>query len=154
LLLTDIRRLLNYLKAMQQVYGSALAFNLAKALFQTACRFDELITLKLEDCHRVEEEILALCITGKGSVFHDVPVPERLSAALLEWKGIQESFKARRIMAPGRIAFVGSEFVFAGYSGAILKPSVQFTAARGVQGNWGGAGHSSWAAAFCGHDPA
>jgi site-specific recombinase XerD len=43
--------------------------------------------------------------------------PGRLCAALLEWKGIQESFRARRIMAPGRIAFVGSEFVFAGYSG-------------------------------------
>jgi integrase len=46
LLLADIRRLLNYLKARQQGYGSALAFHLANALFQTACRFDELIQLK------------------------------------------------------------------------------------------------------------
>jgi site-specific recombinase XerD len=32
-------------------------------------------------------------------------------------KDIQESFKARRITAPGGIAFAGSEFMFAGYSG-------------------------------------
>jgi hypothetical protein len=38
---------------------------------------------------------------GKGSVSHDVPVPGRLSAALLEWKDIQESFKGQRI----KIAF-------------------------------------------------
>ena len=36
LLLADIRRLLDYLKARQQGYGSALAFHLAAALFQTA----------------------------------------------------------------------------------------------------------------------
>jgi hypothetical protein len=35
----------------------------------------------------------------------------------LEWKDIQERFKAQRIMAPGGIAFAGSQFVFAGYSG-------------------------------------
>ena len=42
LLLSDIRRLLDYLKVRQQGYGSGLAFHLANALFQTACRFDEL----------------------------------------------------------------------------------------------------------------
>jgi hypothetical protein len=41
-----------------------------------------------------------------------------LSAALLEWKALQEKFKGRRIMAPGGIAFAASQFVFAGYSGA------------------------------------
>src|SRR4029077_12913093 len=40
LLLADIRRLLDYLKVRQQGYGSALAFHLANALFQTACRFE------------------------------------------------------------------------------------------------------------------
>jgi site-specific recombinase XerD len=74
LLLSDIRRLLDYLKARQQGYGSALAFHLANALFQTACRFDELIQLKWEDCQAVEKEIVALRIKGKGSVFQDVPV--------------------------------------------------------------------------------
>ena len=59
-----------------------------------------------------------LRIKGKGSVFQDVPVPGRLSQALLEWKTIQEGFKGRRIMAPDGIAFAGSQFVFAGYSGA------------------------------------
>ena len=34
LLLADIRRLLDYLKARQQGYGSALAFHLANALFK------------------------------------------------------------------------------------------------------------------------
>jgi hypothetical protein len=38
LLLADIRRLLDYLKARQQGYGSALAFHLANALFQIGCR--------------------------------------------------------------------------------------------------------------------
>ena len=37
-------------------------------------------------CQRVGEEIVALRIKGKGSVFQDVPVPERLSQALLEWE--------------------------------------------------------------------
>ena len=64
------------------------------------------------------EEIVALRIKGKGSVFQDVPVPGRLSAALLEWKTLQEGFKGRRIMAPGGITFAASQFVFAGYSGA------------------------------------
>ena len=45
LLLSDIRRLLDYLEVRQQGYGSALAFNLANALFQTACWFDEPIQL-------------------------------------------------------------------------------------------------------------
>jgi integrase len=46
-----------------------------------------------------------------------VPVTGALSAALLEWMAIQESFKARRIRFPGGIAFAASQFVFAGYSG-------------------------------------
>jgi hypothetical protein len=60
----------------------------------------------------VGEEIVALRIKGKGSVFQDVPVPGLLSASLLEWKAIQESFKGRRIMSPGGIAFAGSQFLF------------------------------------------
>jgi integrase len=118
LLLADIRRLLGYLKSRQNGYGSALAFHLANALFQTACRFDELIQLTWADCQAVGKEIVALRIKGKGSVFQDVPVPGRLSAALLEWKAFQEDFKGRRILAPGGIAFAGSQFVFAGYSGS------------------------------------
>ena len=66
LLLSDIRRLLGYLKVRQQGYGSALAFNLANSLFQTACRFDELIRLTWADCQRVGEEIVALRIKGRG----------------------------------------------------------------------------------------
>jgi integrase len=83
LLLADIRRLLAYLKARRQGYGSALAFHLANALFQTACRFDELIQLTWADCQAVGKEIVALRI-------QDVPVTGALSAALLEWKAIQE----------------------------------------------------------------
>ena len=77
LLLADIRRLLAYLKTRQNGYGSALAFHLANALFQTACRFDELIRLTWADCQVVGKEIVALRIKGKGSVFQDVPVPGR-----------------------------------------------------------------------------
>ena len=65
LLLSDIRRLLDYLKTRQNGYGSALAFHLANALFQTACRFEELIQLTWSDCQRVGEEIVALRIKGK-----------------------------------------------------------------------------------------
>jgi integrase len=61
----DILRLLDYLKVRQQGYGSALAFHLANALFQTACRFEELIQLRWSDCQRVGEEIVALRIKGK-----------------------------------------------------------------------------------------
>ena len=43
--------------------------------------------------------------------------PGRLSQVLV-WKGLQENFKGRRILAPGGIAFAASQFVFAGYSGA------------------------------------
>jgi hypothetical protein len=49
-----------------------LSFQLANALFQTACRFEELIQLTWADCQRVGEQIAALCI--KRSVFQDVPV--------------------------------------------------------------------------------
>jgi len=66
----------------------------------------------------VGEEIVALRIKGKGSVFQDVPVTGALSQALKEWKDIQESCKGRRILAPGGIAFAASQFLFAGYSGA------------------------------------
>ena len=66
LLLTDVRRLLDYLKARQQGYGSALAYRLANALFQTACRFDELIQLTWADCQAVGKEIVALRIKGEG----------------------------------------------------------------------------------------
>ena len=69
LLLSDIRRLLDYLKVHQQGYGSALAFHLTNALFQTACRFEELIQLTWSDCQRVGEEIVALRIKGKGQTW-------------------------------------------------------------------------------------
>jgi hypothetical protein len=55
-------------------------------------------------------ENFALRIKGKGSVFQDIPVPGRLSQALLEWKGVQETFKGRRILAPGGINFAASQF--------------------------------------------
>jgi integrase len=56
------------LKERQHGYGSALAFHLAKALLQTACRIDELILLTWSDCQRAGQEIVALRIKGKGSV--------------------------------------------------------------------------------------
>jgi integrase len=77
-----------------------------------------LIQLTWSDCQKVGEEMVALRIKGKGNVFRMCPFPVRLSAALLEWKALQEKFKGRRIMAPGGIAFAVSQFVFAGYSGA------------------------------------
>ena len=107
LLLADVRWLLDYLKARQRGYGSALAFYLANALFQTACRFDELIQLRWNDCQAVGKEIVALRIKGKGSVFQDVPVTGALSESLLEWKDIQENFKGARIFGSWRDCLCG-----------------------------------------------
>jgi site-specific recombinase XerD len=62
-----------------------------------------------------------------------------LSAALLEWKGVQEGFKARRILAPGGIAFAASQFVFAGYSGEPFSNrafNLQLRAACRALGVW------------------
>jgi hypothetical protein len=47
---------------------------------------------------------VTLRIKGKGSVFQNVPVTGALSAALLEWRDIQEALKGRRILAPGRVS--------------------------------------------------
>ena len=129
LLLSDIRRLLAYLKTRQNGYGSALGFHLANALFQAACRFEELIQLTWSDCQRVGEEIVALRIKGKGSVFQDVPVPGRLSAALLEWKALQR-FKGRRIMATRRNRLRGVAVCVCRIFGrAVFQSGVQFAAA-------------------------
>jgi integrase len=87
--------LLAFLKAKQNGYAASLAFHLSNALFQTACRFDELIQLAWTDCQRVGEEIVARRIKGKGSVFQDVPVTGVLSQALKEWKTIQEGALSR-----------------------------------------------------------
>jgi integrase len=78
LLLADIRRLLDYLRARKQGYGSALAFHLANALFQTACRFEELIRLTWSDCQRVGEEIVALRI--RGAIVSGPAIVRRASA--------------------------------------------------------------------------
>ena len=59
---------------------------------------------------------MALRIKERGASSTMYSWEERLSAAPLEWKHIQESFKARRIMADGAIVLAGSEFVFAGYA--------------------------------------
>ena len=141
------------LKARHQGYGSALAFHLANALFQTACRFDELIQLSWADCQRVGEEIVALRIKGKGSVFQDVPVPARLSHALLEWKGVQEAFRDAG-SGPRRDRLRGVAVCVCGvFRGSVLEPGVQFAAAGGLQSPRGGGDHSPWAASQRGDDP-
>jgi integrase len=66
------------LKARQNGYESALAFHLANALLQTACRFDELIQLTWTDWRRIS---LLSRIRRKGSLFQDVPVTGALSHA-------------------------------------------------------------------------
>ena len=96
---------------------------------------------------------MALRTKGKGSVFPDVPVTGALSAALLEWKAIQEGFKVKRILVPGGIAFAGSHFGFAGYSAPPFSNRAfnlrLRTACRAlaVEGD-----HRPRAAAFRGHD--
>lgn len=122
LMLADIRRLLAHLSDRRgQGYGAEMAFHLANALFQTACRFEELTQLRWRDCQRVGDSIVALRIKGKGSVFQDVPVPESLGRALREWQAVQEQCKARRIFGSNGITFAASTFLFAGYSGLPLS---------------------------------
>jgi hypothetical protein len=67
-----------------------------------------------------------------------VLVPGRLSQALAsrEWKGIQERFRDRRIVAFGGIAFAGSQFVFAGYSGDRFQ---EYPHHRALHPSWQGA---------------
>lgn len=84
LLLADVRRLLDYLKARRQGYGSALVFHLANALFQTACRFDELIQLAWAYCQAVGKQIVAFRIKARRSwndQFRATLVAKGLSAA-------------------------------------------------------------------------
>ena len=56
---------------------TGLTFHLANALFQTACRFDELYSAHVVRLPEGGGGIVALRIKGKGSVFQDVPVPGR-----------------------------------------------------------------------------
>ena len=67
LLLADVRRLLDYLKARRQGYGSALVFHLANTLFQTACRFDELIQFAWAYRQAVGKQIVAFRIKARGT---------------------------------------------------------------------------------------
>ena len=63
-------------------------------------------------------------------------------AALLEWKAVQESFKGRRILFPGGINFAGSQFVFAGYSGAGILQLARSTCGSGLPAERSGWGRS------------
>ena len=112
LLLSEIRR---FLESRRRADGSALA-SIGQRALQTACQLEELIQLTCVDCRGVGSNHSGS--KARGSVFQDVPVPARLSAALLDWKALQEGFKGRRILFPGGINFAASQFVFAGYSGA------------------------------------
>ena len=82
LLLADIG-LLDYLKGRQEGYGSALTFQLANALFQTADRFDELIRLTWGDCQAIGKEIVDLRINERGASSTMYSWEEHLSAAPL-----------------------------------------------------------------------
>jgi len=132
LLLADLRGDLRGLRLerVEDPYGARLAYHLANALFQTACRFDELIQLEWSDCLRAGGGsggagdggnrggvIVALRIKGKGARFQDVPVTGPLGAALSEWEGELEKFKGRRIGLLGGIEFAASNLIFPGLTG-------------------------------------
>ena len=77
---------------------------LPNVLFQTACRLDEVIQLKWEDCQTVGKAIVAFRIKGKGSVFQDLPgawVRRSLSGGT--FRGLQ----GKENPSPARIAFTG-----------------------------------------------
>ncbi len=128
LLLNDIRRLLEHLRS-QEGYGAHLTFHLANALFQTACRFDELIQLEWSDCLRAggggggegsggnRGAVVALRIKGKGSRFQDIPVTTALGEALLQWEAEQGKFKGRRIAYSSGIDFAATRLIFPGLTG-------------------------------------
>jgi hypothetical protein len=101
-----------------------------------------------------KQEIVALRIKGKGGVFQDVPVTGALSATLLEWKGLQEGFKGRRIRFPGGIDFAGAPFVFAGIPG-LRFPIARSTCDCGpLAERWGWGDHGPRVTAQRGDDPA
>jgi hypothetical protein len=91
---------------------------------------------------------------GQGERLSDVPVPGRLSQALAsrEWKGIQERFRNRRIVASGGIAFAASQFVFAGYSREPFSNRAFNLRLRAVQSDWGGRHHRARLAPQGGND--
>jgi hypothetical protein len=97
------------------------------------------------------ERNVALRIRGKGSVFQNVPAPERFSADLREWKTAQETFKDRRVLVP-----VGSSSqprnVFAGIRARHSPTDVRLAAADGLQSTQGRGDHSARTAAQRGHD--
>ena len=72
------------------------------------------------------EEIVALRIKGKGSVFQDVPVPGRLSAALLEWKAVQEKIKAAGSWLPAESPSRRRDRVRQDSGAPFFEPGVQF----------------------------
>ena len=134
----------------RQGYGSALAFQLANALFQTACRFDELIQLAWADCQAVGKEIVALRIKGKGSVFQDVPVTARLARHSLSGRIFRRNLRAD-VFGSRRDCLCGFAVCVCGIFGtAVFQPRVQFATASGVQGDRGGGDHRPRAAAFRG----
>jgi hypothetical protein len=80
------------------------------------------------------KEVVALRIKEWGASSTMYSWEEHLSAAPLDCKHIQESFKARRrIMADGATAFAGSEFVFAGHRGTLFEPRVGEITAHGLR---------------------
>ncbi len=131
LMLDDVRRLLGHLRDLRslQGYGARLTFHLANALFQTACRFDELIQLEWSNCLRAGGDgggegdggnrgaVVALRIKGKGARFQDIPVTAALGQALGEWEQEQGTFKGRRIGFLGGIDFAASRLMFPGLTG-------------------------------------
>jgi Phage integrase family. len=102
---------------------------LPNVLFQTACRLDEVIQLKWEDCQTVGKEIVALRIKGKGSVFQDLPGA---------WVRRSLSGGTFRRASRERESFPSTDRVYGILRRTNFQPRVQFATALRLSGAGGG----------------
>jgi integrase len=102
---------------------------LPNVLFQTACRLDEVIQLKWEDCQTVGKAILAFRIKGKGSVFQDLPGA---------WVRRSLSGGTFRRASRERESFPSTDRVYGILRRTNFQPRVQFATALRLSGAGGG----------------
>ena len=108
--------LLKTLREQRMTYYEHLTYYLAEALFLTAKRYHEWAELTHDRLVQTGAgEIVRL--QTKGGKFQHVPISNRLSELLAEWRLFLESVKGVRVRRGG-VEFAGSRLVFPGRDGA------------------------------------
>ena len=110
-----------------------------------------MIQLTWGDCQRVGEEIVALRIRGKGSVFQDVPVTGALVRRSRNGRRSRRNLKGAGSW-PRRDRLRGLAVCVRGVFGrSVFQPGVQPEAAGRLQSAWGRGDHGPWVATFRGN---